>query len=252
MTYTIQNLISRFEELKLPKMAENINTYLDMIVDGKKTILEALGELCELELSNKTNLAIKGCVKVANFPFLKEIKDFDFSYQPSIDKSKIMDLITLRFIEQTENIIFCGTPGVGKTNLAVSIGIEAAKQRYSVYFISFHELMAQLKQARHENRLEAKIKWYCRYKLLIIDEVGYEKMDPETANLFFNLISKRYEKTSTIITTNLIFSKWADIFGEPILTNALLDRLLHHCSVININGPSYRLKDQLQNLADQE
>ena len=100
MTYTIQNLISRFEELKLPKMAENINTYLDMIVDGRKTVLESLGELCELELSNKTNMAIKGCVKVANFPFLKEIKDFDFSYQPCIDKSKIMDLMTLRFIEK--------------------------------------------------------------------------------------------------------------------------------------------------------
>lgn len=99
-------------------------------------------------------------------------------------------------------------PGVGKINLAVSIGIEAAKQRYSVYFISFHEMMTQLKQARHENRLEVKIKWFCRYKLLIIDEVGYEKMNPDTANLFFNLISKRYEKTSTIITTNLIFSKW--------------------------------------------
>ena len=162
MTYTIQNLISRFEELKLPKMAENINTYLDMIVDGRKTVLESLGELCELELSNKTSMAIKGCVKVANFPFLKEIKDFDFSYQPCIDKSKIMDLMTLRFIEKAENIIFCGTPGVGKTNLAVSIGIEAAKQRYSVYFISFHEMMAQLKQARHENRLEAKIKLFCR------------------------------------------------------------------------------------------
>ena len=159
MTYTIQNLISRFEELKLPKMAENINTYLDMIVDGRKTVLESLGELCELELSNKTNMAIKGCVKVANFPFLKEIKDFDFSYQPCIDKSKIMDLMTLRFIEKAENIIFCGTPGVGKTNLAVSIGIEAAKQRYSVYFISFHEMMAQLNQARHENKLEAKLKW---------------------------------------------------------------------------------------------
>ena len=120
----------------------------------------------------------------------------------------------------------------------------------STYFISFHELISQLKTAKYENRLDARTKWFCRYKLLIIDEVGYEKMDPDTANLFFNLISKRYEKSSTIITTNLVFSKWPDVFGEPTLTNALLDRLLHHCSVININGPSYRLKDQLQYFTD--
>lgn len=249
---TLQTLINNFEELKLPKMAENVNAYLDMMVDGTKPPLDALTELTEIELSNKDSMAIKSCVKVANFPFLKEIKDFDFDYQPSIDKKKIMDLMTLRFIENTENIIFCGTPGVGKTNLAVSIGIEAAKHRYSVYFISFNELMSQLKLAKNENRLETRIKWYCRYRVLIIDEVGYEKMDSDTANLFFNLISKRYEKSSTIITTNLVFSKWSDIFGEPILTNALLDRLLHHCSVININGPSYRLKDQIQFLVDSE
>lgn len=157
-----------------------------------------------------------------------------------------MDLMTLRFLEKNENIIFCGTPGVGKTNLAVSIGIEAAKHRYCVYFISFHELINQLKKAASENRLDTRIKFFCRYKLLIIDELGYQRMDTDSANLFFTLIAKRYEKSSTIITTNSPFSKWADIFQEPVLTNALLDRLLHHCSVININGPSYRLKDQMQ------
>lgn len=227
-------------------MKPHINTYLDFIANGEKTALEAFNELLEKEINRKDDLAIKGCVKVANFPFYKEIKDFDFSYQPSLDKNKIMDLMTLRFIENKENIIFSGTPGVGKTNLAVSIGIASSKQRISTYFITFHDLVNQLKQAKYENRLEARIKWYCRYKLLIIDEVGYEKMDPETANLFFNLISKRYEKSSTVITTNLAFSKWPDVFGEPILTNALLDRLLHHCSIISINGPSYRLKDQFQ------
>lgn len=159
-----------------------------------------------------------------------------------------MDLLTLRFLEKGENIIFCGTPGVGKTNLSISIGIEAATRRYSVYFISFQDLITQLKKASLENRLEARVKWFCRYKLLIIDELGYQRMDTDSANLFFNLISKRYEKSSTIITTNSPFSKWADIFQEPVLTNALLDRLLHHCSIVNINGPSYRLKDQLQNM----
>ena len=162
-----------------------------------------------------------------------------------------MDLMTLRFIENAENIIFCGTPGVGKTNLAVSIGIEAAKHRYYVYFITFQDLISQLKKAALENRLETRIKWFCRYKLLIIDELGYQKMDVDSANLFFNLIAKRYEKLSTVITTNSPFSKWSDIFQEPVLTNALLDRLLHHCSVININGPSYRLKDQMQYMIEE-
>ncbi len=244
-------LINNLEELELNRIKEHIDHYLDTIADGTKTALDALYELSELEINFRKEQAVTGCVKVAHFPFLKEIKDFDFGFQPSIDKGKIMDLMTLRFLENTENIIFCGTPGVGKTNLSVSIGIAAATQRYSVYFITFQDLIVQLKKASSENRLESRIKWFCRYKLLIIDELGYQRMDMDCANLFFNLISKRYEKSSTIITTNSPFSKWADIFQEPVLTNALLDRLLHHCSVITINGPSYRLKDQLQNMNEE-
>lgn len=248
---TYNSLINNLEELKLTRFKENIDTYLNLIADGTKTALDALYELTEMEKVFKTEQAITGCVKVANFPFIKEINEFDFSFQPSLDKTKIMDLMTLRFIENAENIIFCGTPGVGKTNLAVSIGIEAAKHRYCVYFITFQELISQLKKAASENRLENRIKWFCRYKLLIIDELGYQKMDVDSANLFFNLIAKRYEKLSTIITTNSPFSKWSDIFQEPVLTNALLDRLLHHCSVININGPSYRMKDQMQYMSEE-
>lgn len=244
-------LTNNLEELGLNRIKEQLDTYLDLVADGKKTMLEALYELSEMEMKFRIEQAVTGCVKVANFPYLKEVQDFDFGYQPSIDKAKIMDLMTLRFINNNENIIFCGTPGVGKTNLSVSIGIAAAKQRYSVYFITFQDLINQLKKAASENRLETRVKWFCRYKLLIIDELGYQRMDVDSANLFFNLISKRYEKSSTIITTNSPFSKWADIFQEPVLTNALLDRLLHHCSVININGPSYRLKDQMQHLTEE-
>lgn len=237
--------MNNLETLELHRFKENLDSYLDMIASGEKTSLDAMYELTTSEMDFRTQQAIKGCVKVAHFPFLKEINEFDFSFQPSLDKSKIMDLMTLRFIENAENVIFCGTPGVGKTNLAVSIGIEAAKHRYCVYFITFQDLISQLKKAASENRLDARIKWFCRYKLLIIDELGYQKMDVDSANLFFNLIAKRYERLSTIITTNSPFSKWSDIFQEPVLTNALLDRLLHHCSVININGPSYRMKDQM-------
>lgn len=247
---TYNCLINNLETLGLHRFKENIDSYLDMIASGSKTALDAIYELTEKEMHFRTEQAITGCVKVANFPYLKEIKEFDFSFQPSLDKAKIMDLMTLRFLEKSENVIFCGTPGVGKTNLAVSIGIAAAKQRYCVYFISFQDLINQLKKAASENRLDARIKFFCRYKLLIIDELGYQRMDTDSANLFFNLIAKRYEKSSTIITTNSPFSKWADIFQEPVLTNALLDRLLHHCSVININGPSYRMKDQIQYLVE--
>ena len=249
---TVNELINNLETLKLIKIKENINSYLDMISNGVKTPLEAINELVKLEISNREDMAIISCVKVANFPFQRDIKDFDFGFQPSIDRNKVMDLMSLRFIETNENIILCGTPGVRKTHLAVAIGTAAAKQRYSVYFISFHELISQLRKAKYENRLESRIKWFCRYKVLIVDEVGYEKMDSDTANLFFNLIAKRYEKSSTIITTNLTFSKWPDVFGDPVLTNALLDRLLHHCSVMNINGPSYRLKNQLQYLTESD
>lgn len=248
---TYNSLINNLEMLELHRFSENIDNYLNMIADGTKTALDAIYELTEKEIGFRKQQTIKGCVKVANFPFIKELKEFDFSFQPSIDKAKIMDLATLRFIENSENIIFCGTPGVGKTNLAVSLGIEAARQRYCVYFITFQDLISQLKKAASENRLDSRIKWYCRYKLLIIDELGYQKMDVNSANLFFNLIAKRYEKSSTIITTNSPFSKWADIFQEPVLTNALLDRLLHHCSVININGPSYRIKDQMQYMLEE-
>lgn len=244
------SLINNLETLDLNRFKENIDQYLNLIAEGNKTALDAIYELTEMEIGFRKQQSITGCVKVANFPFLKEIKEFDFSFQPSLDKAKIMDLMTLRFIENAENVIFCGTPGVGKTNLAVSIGIEAAKHRYCVYFITFQDLISQLKKASSENRLEARIKWFCRYKLLIIDELGYQKMDVDSANLFFNLIAKRYERLSTIITTNSPFSKWSDIFHEPVLTNALLDRLLHHCSVININGPSYRLKDQMQYMTE--
>ena len=247
---TYNSLINNLETLELTRFKENIDHYLNMIAEGSKTALDAVYELTEMEIGFRKQQSITGCVKLANFPFLKEMNEFDFSFQPSLDKGRIMDLMTLRFIEKAENVIFCGTPGVGKTNLAVSIGIEAAKHRYCVYFITFQDLISQLKKALDENRLESRIKWFCRYKLLIIDELGYQKMDVDSANLFFNLIAKRYERLSTIITTNSPFSKWSDIFQEPVLTNALLDRLLHHCSVININGPSYRLKDQMQYMTE--
>ena len=148
----------------------------------------------------------------------------------------MLDLSSLRFVEQKENIVFLGTFGVGKTHLATSIGIASARNSFSTYFINFHELMLQLKKALLENRLETRLKHFAKYKVLIIDEVGYLPIDTDVFNLFFQLVAKRYEKHSTIITTNISFSQWPSIFGTPTLASAILDRLLHHSHVINIKG----------------
>lgn len=186
---------------------------------------------------------MSACVKVANFPFLKTFEDFDFNFQPSINKEQIISYKYLDFINKCENILFVGSPGVGKSHLATSIGIEAAKQRVSTYFISCNDLVLQLKRAHIENRLEQRLKFFARYRLLIIDEVGFLPLDELSSKLLFQIISRRYEKSSTIITTNKPLSKWGEVFGDPIIANAILDRLLHHSKVINIVGRSYRTKD---------
>ncbi len=201
-------------------------------------------ELIEIEKANNQLRAVNACVKVANFPFIKTMEDFDFSFQPALNKKQLLEFTSLGFIERKENILFVGSSGVGKTHLATSIGIECARNRYSTYFVSFENLMNQLKRALLENRLEARMKFFSKYKILIIDEIGYMPIDTDSANLFFQLIAKRYEKHCTIITTNTPFSKWGEIFGSPTLANAILDRLLHHSSVISIKGPSYRLKEK--------
>lgn len=241
-------LLNNLENLELKNMKSNIDQYIEMVNSNEKSVVDALYELSELEIKSKKERAMNACVKVANFPFLKTLDDFDFDFQPTINKQQMMDLVSLRFIENNENILFVGTPGVGKTHLATAIGIECARNRYSTYFISFHELITQLKKALLENRLETRLKHFAKYKILIIDEIGYLPIDLDASNLFFQLIAKRYEKHCTIVTTNSNFSKWPDIFGSPTIANAILDRLLHHSHIVSIKGPSYRIQSKIQYL----
>lgn len=235
--------LNNFESLNMPEFRTNIERYIGYVESGEKTMIDALYELTELELDLRTKRAMNACVKVANFPFIKRLSDFDFSFQPSINKEQIMNFKYLQFLEKKENIIFIGSPGVGKTHLATAIGIEAASMRTSTYFIGCNDLVLQLKKAHIENRLEQRLKFFSKYKLLIIDEVGFLPLDTESSNLLFQLIARRYEKNSTIVTTNKSLSRWGEVFGDPVIANAILDRLLHHSTIINIVGRSYRTKD---------
>lgn len=235
--------LNNFETLNMPEFRANIERYISYVESGEKTMVDALYELTELEMELRTKRAMNACVKVANFPYIKRLSDFDFSFQPSINKDQIMNFKYLQFLEKKENIIFIGSPGVGKTHLATAIGIEAASMRTSTYFIGCNDLVLQLKKAHIENRLEQRLKLFSKYKLLIIDEVGFLPLDTESSNLLFQLIARRYEKNSTIITTNKSLSRWGEVFGDPVIANAILDRLLHHSHVINIVGRSYRTKD---------
>lgn len=240
-----QQLLKNLEYLKLKQMVTHLDEVVDFSIHNQLSFIDTLVKLTNYEIDLREQNMIHAMVKVGAFPHLKEIKDFEFDFQPSINPQQIQDFTTLRFIENSENIVFLGPSGVGKTHLASAIGIAAAKKRTSTYFVKCHDLIQNLKKARLENRLESRLKHYTKYKLLIIDEIGYLPIDPEDAKLFFQLIDMRYEKRSTIFTTNVNFKSWDEVFQEPKLANAILDRILHHATVVTIVGNSYRLKNHL-------
>lgn len=241
---TYAQLNNNLEALSLSKIKDILPAYLDNKTNTNKSLVDSLIDLTNAEISFRDERAKRINITVSSFPYHKTLSDFDFTYQPAINKNKIMDLATLRFMDEKANIVFMGSPGTGKTHLATAIGIEAASQRISTYFINFAELMEKFKQASKENRVEKIIKHYLKYSLLIIDEIGYLPVDRDSSYGFFQLIVARYEKRSTILTTNQPFSKWGELFGDPVIANAIIDRLVHHCEIIKINGLSYRIKDK--------
>lgn len=238
------------ENLQFLKSKESINVIdetLDYVNANKLTFVEGFLHFTEAQVEQKKANLVKHSVKMAGFPKVKTLAEFEFDYQPSINQQQIQDLNSLRFIEKQENVIFYGNSGVGKTHLATAIGVTAAQNRNSTYFIKCADLIETLRKAQLEGRLPERLKKFSGYKLLIIDELGYLPISKDDSKLFFQLIDRRYERNSTIITTNINFSQWDEIFGDPMIAGAIVDRLLHHATVITIKGKSYRLQDIYNN-----
>ncbi len=183
-------------------------------------------------------------MKQARFPWVKSLEQFDFDFQPSIDRKALRELAGLTFVERAQNVVLLGPPGVGKTHLAIGLVVKAVEAGYSVLFLTFEALMTRLVRARHENRLDRILQQLTYPKLVVLDELGYLPLSREEASLFFRLLVRRYERGSLIVTSNKGFTDWGEVFNDQVLATAILDRLLHHATTVNIMGDSYRLREK--------
>jgi DNA replication protein DnaC len=239
-TLVLDRIESNLTRLRLPRIREILQGVMKRAEDQGKSYLTFLDDLLEEEVAQKEQRRIETTLKISGLPFVKSIDEFDFTFQPKLDRQKVMSLFDLTFVRQNGNIIFLGPPGVGKTHLAVSLALKACQAGISIYFTTMEELIKKLKKD-HEARRPGKGRGYYKSSLVIVDEVGYTPINREECNLFFRFVANRYEKASTIITSNKAFSDWTELFHDPVIVTAILDRLLHHSTVINIRGNSYRL-----------
>ncbi|MCG8469836.1 MAG: IS21-like element helper ATPase IstB [Gemmatimonadetes bacterium] len=233
---------AQLADLKMPGALEALDEVLSGVDGGGLTPTEAIETLLGAQITLRNNRRLQAAMRSSRLPAVKTLADFDFSFQPSIKREQIDSLHELGFVERKENVIFLGPLGVGKTHLAISLAIASAESGRRVYYGTLADLITSLEEAQAAGTLKQRLKVLTHPSLLVVDEIGYLPVAPTGAMLFFQLMSRRYERASTVLTSNKPFEEWGDVFGDDVMAAALIDRLLHHCHIVNIRGNSYRMR----------
>lgn len=234
---------SMLADLKMPGSLEAVDAILGEIDGGRLAATEAISRLLSAQISLRNNRRLQAAMRSSRLPSVKTLESFDFSFQPSIKREQIESLHELNFLDRKENVVLLGPPGVGKTHLAISLAIAAAQRGRRVYYGTLIDLITSLEEAQAAGQLTRRLAVLTHPSLLVVDEIGYLPINHTGAVLFFQLMNRRYERASTVLTSNKGFEEWGEVLGDDVMAAALIDRVLHHCHLVNIRGNSYRMRE---------